>query len=240
MAGAPARRRFELAKVDSWLAVLQWAWDRAYALIASTAGAAVMGYLAKATGWIAQYGPIAWGGIGLLAFLLIYCVLVWGRGRLAKARMERAAAMVTERAAEHATVNPLAPDFRNQRIRLVDLYTPYGLPIDERSFKDCDLIGPAVLWLSPYTVFRNNTFHNVEFIKIDANTARQWPNKLALTGGGVERCRLVNVIILVHADHAPNFEALFTGPIQWMNDPIPPTEVPKLPSPPDTEQETPQ
>lgn len=213
------KHRFNLTRADDWLAVLQWIGDRAFALIASTAGAGVMGYLAKATGWIAAYGPIAWGAIGLVTFAVVYLLLINGRRVLARARLDRAAAMISERAAEHATVNPLGSDFRHQRIRLIDLYTPFGLPITDRNFVDCDLIGPAVVWLSPNTVFRRNTFHNVEYVKINASTAQQWPNKLAIVGGSVERCLIVNTIFLVHTDHAKNFEDLFDGEIQWMNDP---------------------
>lgn len=224
MAAVPPKRTFNLAKVDSWLAVLQWAWDRTYALVASTAGAALIGSLAKATGWISAYGPIAWGALGLLAFLIIYSVLIWGRSRLASSRKDRAAAMIAERAAEHSTVNPLAPDFRHQRIRLTDLYTPYGHPVEDRTFRGCDLVGPAVVWISPSTTFRRNHFHNVEYIKINANTAQLWPNKLAILRGSIENCVIVNAIVLVHEDHAVEFESTFIDPLQWMNDPIPPGE----------------
>jgi hypothetical protein len=158
MSGAPQKRRFDLAKVDSWIAVVQWLWERTYAFIASAIGATIVGALARATAWISKYGPVAWGIIGLIAFALLYILLIWGRGRLATARSLRASAMIAERAAEHATVNPLSPDFRNQRIRLTDLYTPYGLPLSDRSFKHCDLIGPAVLWISPHTTFRQTHF----------------------------------------------------------------------------------
>lgn len=241
MAGAPTPRKFELAKVDSWLAVLQWAWDRAYALVASTAGAAMMGYSAKATTWIAQYGPIAWGLIALAAFVLIYSLLIWGRSRLASARLARASAMVAERASEHASTNPLKEDFRNERIRLTDLYTPMGDAIVDRTFKRCDLIGPAVIWVSPWTEFARNRIDNVEFIRVNANTARLWPNKLAVVRGSIMDCHLMNVIFLVGENEAESFVAKWNGGhFQWMNDPIPQAELPRLPSPPDTEQERPR
>lgn len=240
MAGVPAKRRFNLSKVDSWLAVTQWLWDRTYAFVASTAGAAMIGALAKATGWVSAYGPLAWGLIALATFVLLYTLLIWGRSRLAAARKERAAAMIAERTAEHSTVNPLAEDFRNQRIRLVDLYTPFGDPIFDRTFRRCDLIGPAVIWLSPQTSFRRNRGDNVEYIKVNAFTAQKWPNKLGIVRGSIEDCYLANVIIIVHDEHASNFEGMFEHRIQWMNDPIPQDEKPKLLGPPDTEPGTPQ
>lgn len=240
MAEDHRKRRFALSDVDSWLAVFQWVWERAFAFIASAAGATAMGFLAKATGWITDYGPIAWGGIALGTFVVIYVLLIWGRGRLAVARQQRAAAMIAERTAEHASVNPSAPDFKHQRVRLTDLYTPFGAPIEDRAFRDCDLIGPAVLWLSPGTVFRDNFVAGVEYIRIDAATARQWPNKLAVVRGSIERCRLYNVIVLVHDEDATEFAKRFTFPVQWMNDPIPANEPPKLQLPQGTEAETPQ
>lgn len=241
MAGAPQNKRFSLGKADSWFAVGQWVWDRAYAFVISAGGAAMIGALAKATSWISAYGPVAWGAIGLSAFVILYVLLIWGRGRLAAARLERASAMIAERASEHATVNPLSEDFRNQRIRLTDLYTPTGDPIFDRTFRRCDLIGPAVVWVSPWTTFASNRIDNVEFIRIDAKTARKWPNKLAIVRGSIVDCHLVNVIFLVDERDADAFASKWEGgTLQWMNDPIPQGAEPALLSPPDIEVETQQ
>jgi hypothetical protein len=58
--------------------------------------------------------------------------------------------------------------------------------------------------------------------------------------GGVEQCVLVNIIILVHHEHAESFESTFSDRIQWMNDPVPQDEISGTSTPQAVEHETPQ
>jgi hypothetical protein len=51
----------------SWLvdqAIEHWP-----SVIFSAAGSALMAYLASITAWISQYGPVAWGAVGVATFL---------------------------------------------------------------------------------------------------------------------------------------------------------------------------
>lgn len=240
-------KKFDFSKTDSIFAVFQLLWDRGSAFVASAAGAAVMGALAKATAWVSAYGPIAWGLIGLTSFAALYALMIWGRKTTSASRRDRANALVAERAAEFATVNPLAPHFVNQRIRLSDLHSPFGEPLRDRTFSGCDLIGPAVILLSHMTVYRGNIPNNVEYIRVNGRHIQMWPNKLTIIGGTIENCRLYNVIFVIPEDFVGVFEGLFIDDVPWANDPpintvsiSHPGEVSAPPSPQGIESERPR
>lgn len=218
MATPLATKKYDLSKADSWFALAQLVWERASAFVVSSAGGALMAWLGQKSGLL----PIGWGLIGVAVFAGLYLLFVIGRRSLAASRKDRAAAIYAEHALEHSTINPLEKHFRNQRIRIADLHDPFGEGLSGRTFVGCDLIGPAVILLSTHTVYRGNqVVQGVEYIRVQMNSIRVWPNKLTLFGGVIENCRLHNIILLVPEEQRAEFESRFTDRVPWANDPWP-------------------
>lgn len=216
-----ARDKNRLGKVDSVVSLVQWAWDRSAALLVGSAAGGGVTWLASATEWMNSTGPLSWGVAGLAAALTVYWTMIGGRALAARARLARAMADAAESVAGGSAINPLKGDFVRERIRLSDLISPAGSPLRSYTFKNCELIGPAVLFLDPDVVFRANHVEFVEFIKINPYAGQLWPNKIVMHGGLIEGCVLVNVILLVSYDLAAGVERSFGQAIQWMNDMTP-------------------
>lgn len=216
--GGMANKPSRLSAIDSFISRATWVWERIWTVLLSGTGAWVMGALAKATAAINALGPIAWGGIGFATFVGLYVLFLVGTRVLADARKRRAEADFADRLADRSTINPLSDHFVGVRINLSDLYTPFGDPLKNYTFKRCELIGPAVIFMTPATVFRRNLINNVEFIRINPQSGQLWPNKLVLHAGLIEECTLHNVILLVADWQADDIASTFNHPIQWMND----------------------
>lgn len=136
MVQAPVRKRL-LAAGSEWL------WDKALGhwpeILVSVIGGGGMAYLARASAWLAPYGPVAWGGVGILALLLI--ALAYFLTTAGTARRRLSTYVVTKGSA--STVNVLAPVHQDERVELSDFYHPYFHPTESVRFEHCELLGPA-------------------------------------------------------------------------------------------------
>jgi hypothetical protein len=216
MAGRAAAWR-NLRSFDSLVAVAQVLWQNLVAFLASGIGGLLMGYLASITGWLTRAGPVVWGGVGLISFIGLQLTFSTIRRQLAASRKDKAAALIAEQVADRSTINPMEKHFRNQRIHVQDLFTPYGEPVTDRTFADCDIIGPAVVLVDRGTVIRRNNLQYVEFVCVEDSKIQVWPNKLTLFNSIIESCRLYNVIFLVPRGSAEDFQRAFTDNVPWVN-----------------------
>ena len=122
-------------------------------------GAGGMTYLAKLSEPLNVYGPIVWGSIGLVCFLLICLSLAFVGLYLEK----RSIANFTTKIVENASTNPLSPQHQNRKINLIDFFHPFYKPAEHVRFEKCDIMGPANLH-SEGGRFNNCAFHDCEII----------------------------------------------------------------------------
>lgn len=214
-------RAKRLSLVDSALSIGQWIWSKGAAFLASATGATLIGYLASATAWIDQWGPVAWGLIGLLAFVLLLWSIAGAQFWLATAKLKRAQARIAERSADTALINPLDSRYLDKRIALYDLRSPMGEPVAGRVFEKCELIGPAVIVLignsGPAGSFQSNELFNVELVKVQDTAISAIPNKIILSGCNVINCKIYNVLFLVPNSQIPLIDQGFGGTVRWLN-----------------------
>lgn len=119
-----------------------------------------MTYLASISAWLAPYGPVAWGGVGigaLLLFALTY--LIYGH-----ARAHAALAYFAEAQAKTATVNALAPTHTHERITLADFFHPFYEPVQGVRFDHCELFGPANIAIESCALLENIGFIDCEVV----------------------------------------------------------------------------
>src|SRR5262249_41363838 len=113
---------------------------RALGLGSIVAVAALTGFIANATYWIQPLGPIAYWVAALLA-MYIATLIVNG---FAKLRVSwHSAAAIDKWKSDVATINPLDKEFNRIRIKWSDLVHPITNRIKNKTFVDCELIGPA-------------------------------------------------------------------------------------------------
>ena len=122
-----------------------------------------MTYLASITDWLHEYGPVAWGGIGLFAMLITSCTYwLFGSGR-----KNMAIAEFSKSKAETSGVQVLAPGHTNEKINLVDFYNPFFKSTSNVRFENCHLIGPA------FVLDSGGTYDEVAFIECEVVIIRQ-------------------------------------------------------------------
>lgn len=159
--------REEKKKVGTVKALWSWVLDQAIEhwpqlfLVVLTGGG--MTYLAHVTDWVTAYGPLAWGGIGLLSLLVTALVfLFYG---MARARL--ALALYLNNKASITAVNTLAPVHQHERIEFASFFNPfYRSTVEDVRFEHCDLMGPANIALG------SSTLNECEFIDCDVIIVR--------------------------------------------------------------------
>jgi hypothetical protein len=138
-----------LLKLDSPITVGQWCWDRVsgnWATLAALAGGAGMSYLAAISTWLKPYAPISWAFTGLTGCLFLAAVFylickgrcLWTHTTITKAFHEQNA----------HTINPFDSVFQKKRINISELISPFDRVIKDKTFIDCDIIGPANVGLN--------------------------------------------------------------------------------------------
>lgn len=120
-----------------------------FALIAgSSLTATAVGFAAKATDWLDEWGPIAWVSASLAGagvFVLMGLGASTARARYIQSSIQK------RFFSQPDTINPLDDNFRNRRIRISDLVSPIEPVIRKKTFRECEIIGPAnVVLLSSF------------------------------------------------------------------------------------------
>lgn len=111
-------------------------------LVPASVVAVVSGWLSSTIEVISQYGAFGWWTVGLAAFGFTTSALY-----LAALTREKwiYAGIARERAKAGDAINPLEKEFHRHRIRLSDMVRPSTNYIRDKSFTDCQLIGPMTV-----------------------------------------------------------------------------------------------
>lgn len=143
---------FDLAsKFSLWIGLPVSAWAGAWA--------------AKATTSLAQYAPVSWVLSGF-ATATLFGITFWA---IFGARRFAAIARALDNLNRPTdAVNPLDEVFERRRIRLHDLHLPGAGPVRNKTFVECDLVGPAVIAFSggPAGMLANVGFIGCDLIKV--------------------------------------------------------------------------
>ena len=167
MAEPGAQKAFKAART--------WLWDKAIEhwltiLISSGVGGLAMGYLASISSWLDKYGPIAWGAIGLATwfFILFISAFTYWLYALARMRSQQATfAAMQSKTTDY--INPLEDTFHKRRIKIQDLIDPYSHDIKNKTFTDCELVGPANLVFNKNCHFSGVNFAVCNLVLVNKN-----------------------------------------------------------------------
>lgn len=197
---------------------INWAWDwiiEHWAAVLSVSGGGLMGYLAAGANWLQQYGPVAWGGVGLLTALIIsFVIIIIARAKQMRINAARDAAIL----AKGSIINPLDKIFEKKRIFINDFILPSHPMIDGKIFTDCEIIGPANIYFLP-----TNVANPIRPPAMDAVWVS--PNARPTNGFILHNCYFNNCsfqLITIYAS-IDNYHAWKNNPnVNWIS--IPPTD----------------
>lgn len=151
-------------------------WDKAQALldraesrlslIIMIAGTGIFGgitgYLSTGVDFIYQrlgiFGFWIFAMLGALTFLAIYALYGFGRERMAVAHATR----YWKESTQH--INPLDSEFNKKRINIHDLAHPATNKIKSKRLIDCELFGPANIFLSHGCHLNGIVFSECDFV----------------------------------------------------------------------------
>jgi len=130
-----------MAWADQWLGRMSGAYGL-WPLVPTGLGAGLLAYASTSVRWMNQLGPFGWGSVALIAFLalsLSLYMLALFRERWVYASYAR------KRAQEPDFINPLDNDFTKKRIQLAAMKRPSTNYIENKTFTDCEILGPAMV-----------------------------------------------------------------------------------------------
>jgi hypothetical protein len=129
--------------------VMIWIGQRAlWFWINSLIPTAAMAYLFNVAGIAQEYAPFSYGVVALATFLIIcigYAIYAWGHAKWMLTRFE-------ERRSQSSPINPLAGNFRNVRVQVSDFYHPFFRKTTDAKFENCELYGPAYVFIEGCTL----------------------------------------------------------------------------------------
>lgn len=131
-----------------------------WSLLVPAGSFALPAWAARVTGVFSEYAPLSWVVAGF-AGLLLYsvAVFIYGTGQQRSVRSRYDARFMSETGG----VDPLAKVFEGKRIYLSDFVLPSNPYISGKNFVDCEIVGPANIFLEV-----GNGFADVPSIKIDS------------------------------------------------------------------------
>jgi hypothetical protein len=99
---------------------------------------------ARAVGLFSNYAPLSWiiaGFVGLISYAMSIALIGIGRSRSVRARYD------AEFMRESGGVDPMANVFESKRIFLGDFVLPSNPIIQGKTFVNCEIVGPANIYL---------------------------------------------------------------------------------------------
>ncbi|MFA7307221.1 MAG: hypothetical protein WC026_11165 [Hyphomicrobium sp.] len=128
-------------------------------------GGAMSGYLAYVTSALAAYAPFSWLAAGLTAALVFILI---GLGAAKTAELTARWHYTRRITANPPPVNPLDNVFTRRQIKLADIRNPFNAVHSNKTFLDCELIGPGTLLFAG-----NTTLDGIGFINCDCVSVRE-------------------------------------------------------------------
>lgn len=170
-----------LKKLDRFFSGIEWKLSLGtvlWGLIVPAGSFALPAWGVKMLGHFSEYAPLSWivaGFSGLLLYAVSVALIGFGRGRNIRAKYN--ARLI----ASTGGVDPMAKVFEDKRIFLNDFVLPSNPSIESKTFVNCEIVGPANLYLQ----FDNN-IRDIRIGKIDAVALK--PESVFLNGIFLRNC----------------------------------------------------
>lgn len=131
-------------KLDRLFNKLEWRWSLLVQMVTAVSSFALPAWAVKTTTIFIEYSPFSWvaaGFGGLIASAIVYALYGYARSKIVKAKYDNNLYQRT------GFVDPMAKTFENKRIFIADFVLPSDPFITDKTFINCEIIGPANLFL---------------------------------------------------------------------------------------------
>jgi hypothetical protein len=180
--------------LDRFFSQLEWRWSLANLLwgVGVLASATLPAWAVGSMNIFSAYAPLSWvlaGMIGFLLFCLGFTLYAVAKHKVVRSRYDAKALEAGGGA------NPLERTFQKKRIFLNQFCMPSNPYVHDKTFIDCEIIGPANIYLAG-----NNNISDVLLPKCDAVVLSQpvMPlNAYGFTSCTFQRCSFQRVTFLV-------------------------------------------
>jgi hypothetical protein len=187
----------------------------------------------RVAGVFSEYAPVSWiaaGFLGLFAYTLCAALYGYAQSRLVRSKYD------SKFLAETGGVDPLAKVFEGKRIFLNDFILPSNPIVDGKTFVDCEIVGPANMFLQVGNAINNVRSEKVDAIALDGKTP--FLNGFIFRNCTFRGCTLLRVSLFFTP-----VEATANAHVEWLNwiSPLPSqAELPGLSKPTLIEDQTSQ
>lgn len=152
-------------KVLQWIGNFNTGWSLGVGFLTIFAGSS---WLASASQWLDQWGPIGWAFTGLCIALIallaaLSSILFYQSIKLKKSQQK----ILDKRTKQKTNINILEDVFTNEIIELSDLFDPLHATIENKSFIGCRFSGPMVMHLRSDCVKRKDVHQECNYIVVD-------------------------------------------------------------------------
>jgi hypothetical protein len=200
----------KIEKLNRFLSGLEWRWSLGAAiwgLAFPVSSFAIPAWAARAAGVFSNYAPLSWVAIGFAGlFIYALCVALYGFGQVRGVRAKYDAKFM----AETGGVDPLAKVFEGKRIFLNDFILPSTPLVDGKTFVDCEIVGPANIFLQMDNAINNVRPRSVDAVALDGKT--QFYNCFVFRNCTFRGCTFHRVTLFF----TPH-EAIANQSLQWLN-----------------------
>jgi hypothetical protein len=155
----------------------------------------------------AEYAPLSWvvaGFTGFIGFAIGTALLGYGRSLSVRSRYD------AKFMQETGGVDPLAKVFEGKRIFLNDFVLPSNPTVDGKNFVDCEIVGPANIFLAG-----NNGINDVRPALVDAvalSGERDFYNGFTFQNCSFRNCTFHRVTLFFKPDEVSQIQHL-----KWLN-----------------------
>jgi hypothetical protein len=216
-------------KLENRLSLAEWAWRGS--ITAMSIG--LPAWAAHATAWVNAYGPIAWviaGALGAAAAIGLICA---SNAVLQKIHRDSVRRKFYDRA---DNINPLQDMFDHKRIKISELIPPYTNIIENKTFVECEIIGPQNVFFSG-TASGSLTINGCHFLNCAGFVTKDnigFPNIIGFVNCSFLRCTMANLMIFMPDRGYQTMAAGLSG-LPWLTPGYPkdlPASPPPSPAPP--------
>lgn len=159
-----------------------------------------------------QYSPLSWviaGFAGAFVFSVIYAIFAWALQRRIRTKYDKASFEET------GFIDPMATTFENKRIHLSNFVLPSDLFIEGKTFVNCEIIGPANLFLRDRNNVTNLREPPCDAVALDEGVS--FHNGITVSNCSFIQCSFRRITILCSLAEAVSW--VNAGWLNWLNKP---------------------
>lgn len=127
-------------------------------------------WVGKLTTRLGDYAPLSWlvcGSLGAIVFLLAYWIWCGARLKLVMYRLTQRIEVTRDH------VNPLDSSFTGRRVDLASFASPLPRPVKDKTFVNCELFGPAIIFIGGNAHFDTVEFSQCDFVLVQPGARMQ-------------------------------------------------------------------